>query len=116
MNRVRDIPPLRSMPYKLDAALYNQARLGVLRLCNPLMLELENLAIDLVLEDSCWTGYHYMQIALPLIAFDGFDTARSSLDAPVGCTLHLFHHHSWLQLPRILLALDAELRKQLAAK
>ncbi len=116
MNRVRDLPPIRSIPYSLDAALYNHARLALLRIGNPLELELEYLGIDLVLEKSCWTGYHCLQISLPLIAWDGFDTSRSALDAPVGCTVHLYHHHSWLQLPRILLALDKELQAQLSEK
>lgn len=116
MNRVRDVPPLRSMPYTLDAALYNHVRLALLRIGNPLELELEKLCIDLVLEKTCWVGYHCQQISLPLIAWDGFDSGRSALDAPVGCTLHLYHHHSWLQMPKILSALDEELQLRLSAK
>ncbi|MGA8146662.1 MAG: hypothetical protein WB870_03690 [Gallionellaceae bacterium] len=116
MNRVRDLPPIRSMPYTLDAVLYNRVRLALLRIRNPLELELEKLGIDLVLEKTCWVGYHCLQISLPLIAWNGFDPARSALDSPVGCTLHLYHHHSWLQLPRVLLALDKELQLQLLSK
>ncbi len=116
MNLVRDIPPLRSVPYMLDAALYNHVRLALLRIANPLELELERLGIDMVLEKTCWVGYHSQQMSLPLIAWDGFDTNRSALDAPVGCTMHLYHHHSWLQMPKILLALDEVLQLRLAAK
>lgn len=114
MNHLRDLPPIRSIPYALDAALYNRARLALLRISNPLELELERLGIDLVLENTCWVGYHCQQISLPLIAWEGFDSSRSALDAPVACTVHLYHHHSWLQLPRILLALDKELQLQLS--
>ncbi|MEO8333296.1 MAG: hypothetical protein ABI479_12760 [Gallionella sp.] len=114
MNRLRDIPPMRSIPYKMDAALYNRARLALLRIKNPLELELEGLAIDLALENTCWVGYHSYQISLPLIAWDGFDRSRSALDAPVGCTMHLYHHRSWLHAPGILLALDKELQVQLS--
>lgn len=116
MNLVRDIPAIRSMPYTLDAALYNRARLALLRIGNPLELELEKTGIDLVLENTRWVGYHCQQVSLPLIAWDGFDPGRSALDAPVACTLHLYHHHSWLQLPRILQALDKELQLLLTAK
>lgn len=116
MNLVRDIPPLRSIPYMLDAALYNHARLALLRIGNPLELELEKIGIDLVLEKTCWVGYHSQQISLPLIAWEGFDTTRSALDMPVACTMHLYHHHSWLQMPKILSALDNELQLQLSAK
>jgi len=116
MNLVRDIPPLRSIPYMLDAGLYNHARLALLRIGNPLELALENIGIDLVLENSCWVGYHCQQTSLPLIAWEGFDSHRSALDTPVGCTMHLYHHHSWLQMPGILTALDAQLQLQLAAK
>ena len=115
MNLVRDIPPIRSVPYALDAALYNHVRLALLRIANPLELELEKLGIDMVLEKTCWVGYHCQQTSLPLIAWDGFDT-RSALDMPVGCTMHLYHHHSWLQMPKILSAMDEELRLRLAGK
>jgi hypothetical protein len=116
MNLVRDIPPLRSVPYTLDAALYNHVRLALLRIANPLELELEKLDIDMVLEKTCWVGYHSQQISLPLIAWDGFDSTRSALDAPVGCTMHLYHHHSWLQMPKILSAMDVELQLRLSAQ
>lgn len=116
MNLVRDIPPLRSIPTTLDATLYNHVRLALLRIGNPLELELEQLGIDMVLENACWVGYNCHQVSLPLIAWDGFDTHRNALDAPVACTMHLYHNHSWLQMPKILLALDEELRLRLSAK
>jgi len=116
MNLVRDIPPLRSIPYRLDAELYNHVRLALLRIGNPLELELENIGIDLVLEDSCWVGYHCQQTSLPLIAWEGFDSQRSTLYTPVACTMHLYHHHSWLQMPKILTALDAQLQRLLKAQ
>ena len=114
MGLVCDISPIRSMPYAIDAVLYNHARLALLRFGSPLELELEKLAIDLVLENTCWVGYYAYQVTVPLIAWDGFDTGRSSLDAPVGCTLHLYHHHAWLQLSRVLLALDKALLGRLS--
>lgn len=116
MNLVRDIPPLRSIPYLLDAVHYNHVRLALLRIGNPLELELEKLGIDMVLEKTCWVGYHWQQISLPLIAWNDFDTTRSALDRPVGCTMHLYHHHSWLQMPKILLAIDEELQLRLTGK
>jgi hypothetical protein len=116
MNLVRDVTPIRSIPYTLEAALYNRARLALLRIGNPLELELEGLAIDIVLENTSWVGYYSHQTSLPLIAWDGFDTGRNALDAPVGCTMHLYHHHSWLQSPRVLQALDNALQSMLSAK
>jgi hypothetical protein len=116
MNLVRDVPPIRSIPYTLEAVLYNRARLALLRIGNPLELELEGLAIDIVLENTCWIGYHSHQTSLPLIAWDGFETGRNALDAPVGCIMHLYHHHSWLQSPRVLQALDNELHLLLSEK
>jgi hypothetical protein len=116
MNRVRDVPAIRSMPYTLDAALYNHVRLALLRIGNPLEVELEKLGIDMVLEKTCWIGYHCQQLSLPLIGWDEFDTRRSALNTPVACIMHLYHQHSWLQMPKILLALDKELQLRLAAK
>jgi len=86
MNRVRDIPAIRSIPYTLDAALYNRVRLALLRIANPLEIELEKLAIDLVLEKTCWVAYYSHQTSLPLIAWDGFDQHRSALDVLPSAT------------------------------
>ena len=116
MNLVRDMPPIRSIPYTLEAALYNRARLALLRIGNPLELELEVQGIDIVLENACWVGYYSHQTSLPLIAWDGFETGRNALDAPVSCVMHLYHHHSWLQSTRVLQALDNALQKLLSAK
>lgn len=116
MNPVRNIPAMRSMPCTLEAALYNQARLALLRIADPLEIELEKLGIDMVLEKTCWVGYHCQQISLPLISWDGFDQSRNALDAPVACTMHLYHQHSWLRMPQILLALEKELQLRLSVK
>lgn len=116
MNPVRNIPAIRSIPSTLEAALYNRVRLALLRIANPLELELEKLGIDMVLEQTRWVGYHCRQISLPLISWDGFDTHRSALDTPVACTMHLYHNHSWLRMPNILSATDEVLQLRLAAK
>lgn len=116
MNLLRDIPAIRSISFALDATLYNHARLALVRIGNPLELELCSLAIDMVLENACWVGYYSYQTSLPLIAWDGFDQNRSALDAPVGCTMHLYHQHSWLQMPKILSAMDVALQSRLSAK
>ncbi len=116
MKLLRDIPPIRILPYTVDAPLYNHARLVLLRFGSPLELELERLAIDLVLENACWIGYCSYQVSLPLIAWDRFDAGRISLDSPVGCMMHLYHHHAWLQLARVLLALDKALLERLSVK
>ncbi|WP_455220755.1 hypothetical protein [Kaarinaea lacus] len=36
-----EVIPLRIFPHKMDAALYNTIRLGILRIANPLILTLE---------------------------------------------------------------------------
>lgn len=116
MSPLRDLPPLRSVPFRVDARLYNHARLALLRIGCPLELELESMDVDLVLERRYWVGYHSRQIALPLLAWEGFETARDALDAPVACTMHLYHHHAWLQHARVLLEMDRRLEILLAAK
>jgi hypothetical protein len=116
MKMLRDIPAMRSIPCTLDATLYNRARLAMLRISDPLELELKELGVDLVLEHACWIGYYSYQTSLPLIAWDSFDHVRSALNAPVACTMHLYHCHSWLQMPRILLALDEKLQLCILAK
>jgi hypothetical protein len=106
MNLVRDIPPIRSIPFFIDAALYNRARLALLRHGEPVEVELDGLAVDMVLEKKCWMVYFAYQTSLPLIAWNDFESKRSSLNAPVACTMHLYHQHAWLQSQRCLQALD----------
>jgi hypothetical protein len=106
MNLVRDIPPIRSIPFFLEAELYNRASHDGF-----LEVELEGIAIDMVLEKNCWTGYLNYQTSLPMIAWNDFETRRSALNAPVACTMHLYHQQAWLQSQRCLQALDNVLQK-----
>jgi len=100
MNFLRDIPPLRSIPYALDAALYNHVRLALLRIGTPLELELEKLGIDMVLEKACWVGYHVQQISLPLIACGRFRYQSQC----AGCAGRM--HHA--PVPPAFMAANAE--------
>lgn len=110
MNHLRDLPPIRSVNCIIDASLYNHSRLALIRIKSPLELELEGLAVDMVLEHKHWVAYHYLQVSLPLISWENFETGRDAINEPVNCTMHLYHLHSWLQYPRILQALDRELQ------
>ena len=111
MNLVRDIPPIRSIPFFLEAELYNRARLALLRHDGFLEVELDGIAIDMVLKKNCWTGYFNYQTSMPMIAWNDFETRRSALNAPVACTMHLYHQQAWLQSQRCLQALDNVLQK-----
>jgi hypothetical protein len=46
-----------------------------------------------------------------MIAWNDFETRRSALNAPVACTMHLYHQQAWLQSQRCLQALDNVLQK-----
>ncbi len=113
MQRVRDIPALRSMQYALEPAFFNHARLSLLRLGCPLELEMERLQVVLELERQRWTAFSLQQDGLPLIQWKNFEHARNALDRPVACTLLLYHYHSWLIFPQVLVEMDRQLHAQL---
>ena len=65
MNLVRDIPPIRSIPFFLEAELYNRARLALLRHDGFLEVELDGIAIDMVLKKTA--GRDISIIKLPCL-------------------------------------------------
>lgn len=116
IDRVRDIPPLRTLPYTMPAAHYNHIKLALLRLGSPLELELPRFGLALILDRRSWLGLSLWQEWLPMIEWTRFDTrSRRGLDQPVACELRLYHVHAGLLMGPALEALDEVLQDRLAA-
>ncbi|MDA8362855.1 MAG: hypothetical protein M0Z84_03320 [Gammaproteobacteria bacterium] len=109
--RLRDIPPLRSLPQSVEAVRYNRVRLALRRLANPLQLELPR-GIDLFLEDRSWLCLHGAS-ELPLIEWAEFTPAGRALHEPVPCVMHVYHVHAGLIGSTLLAAMDAMLEARL---
>lgn len=109
MRYVRDIPALRTMQYSLEPSAYNHVRLSLLRLGCPLELQIERLQVMLELDHKRWTAFSAHESGLPLIQWKNFEHPRRGLDQPVECTLLLYHYHSWLMFPQVLVEMDRQL-------
>ncbi|HKJ21633.1 MAG TPA: hypothetical protein VKA13_00970 [Gammaproteobacteria bacterium] len=101
---VRDIIPIRTLPKVMQAVYYNRVRLALLRLGNPLRLEMPGLrGIDVILDDSAWMAVDRNQVDMPLLAWTDFDSRRrEALHQAVPCRMHLYHFHAGLLMGDLL--------------
>ena len=113
-TRLRDIPPLRSLPLSVEAVRYNRVRLALRRLANPLRLELPR-GIDMFLEDTSWLCMHG-ESEFPLVEWAEFAPSGRALHEPVRCVMHLYHVHAGLISSTSLATMDALLQARLAKK
>ncbi len=115
-RRIRNLAPLRSLPKTVKAQYYNRVRLALMRLENPLHVQLdEELGqMDMLLSDDEWLCVDRARDDLPLLAWTGFEIQeRDALHAPVRCTLLLYHAHAGLLIGRTLPILDRVLQRKL---
>jgi len=116
MTLMRELPPLRSLPRRLEAACYNRVRLALRRLGRPLRLALpQHRGIEAVLDDDAWVCVDTTRDDLPVLAWRAFAVqGRDSLHRPVDCRLELYHYHAGLIMGSALEALEAALHARLA--
>lgn len=112
-----DIQPLRVVQKQVDAACYNQVRLGLRRLPRPLRLQLpRHRGLELVLDDEGWLCVDAARNDLPVLAWHDFDACgRSALHEPVVCRLNMYHIHAGLVMGTVLEDAEGILRERLAA-
>lgn len=99
---------LRTIPKLIQASDYNEVRMGLLRIANPLRIELNELrCVDCLLDDYAWVCVDQCHNDLPLLAWVAFETHnRSALNEPVRCELRIYHRHAGLIMGPALEALD----------
>lgn len=112
--RLGELVPLRTLPKTLDAACYNRVRLALLRLDNPLRVELPRLRVEMRLDDTAWLCYRPYESHLPLLAWTAFETRNRALHEPVPCKLHLYHFHAGLLMSVVLSDLNTVLDEHLS--
>ncbi len=114
-SRLNSIPVLNSAPCSVPAARYNQVRLALRRLANPLRFELPGLrSLDMILEDGLWVIVDRDLNDIPIVAWTDFE-ARDSLHTPLQCTLRHYHAHATVIIDKALKALDGILAQRLAS-
>ena len=110
-TRLNDIPTLKSRATTVTAERYNRVRLALLRLENPLRIELPKLrSLDFILEDETWAIIDRDLNDMPVAAWTDFEH-RAALHLPVHCMLRYYHAHAdavmdkaWQKLDEILIA------------
>ena len=107
--------PLRTLAKRIDAGYYNRVRLGLMRLSNPLRIELAELHVEVVFKDDLWMCVS-QDAKTPLLTWTDFDTQRTGLHQPVACTLHLYHIHAGLLAAIALESTHEILRQRLGAR
>lgn len=114
-SRIEDIPKLKTEPSSIEGAHFNQVRLALLRLENPLRLKLPGLrGMDIILDDKSWVCVDRTLYDLPVIAWTDFGhIEREGLHEPVPCLLHYYHVHADLITETVLSAVFVELGKRL---
>lgn len=113
---IHDIQPLRVMPKTIEAAYYNHVRLALLRLGNPLRVELpHHRDLEIIVNNCRWLCVDSNCNNQPIMAWLNFDTSKhnTALHEPVPCQLHLYHMHAGLIMGSVLDALDQSLLEKL---
>jgi hypothetical protein len=103
-SRLDDMPRYSTEPCTLDAALFNQVRLAMLRFSQPLRFPLAGLRhLEMVIEEDTWVCIDNSLNDFPILAWVDFDAHhRDSLHEPVACTLYTYHCHADMITDRVL--------------
>ena len=115
-SRLDEVPVLKTLRAEVPAAHFNRLRLAVLRLGEPLRLELPKLRhLDLLVAREVWICVDRMLYDLPVVAWTDFEEqGRAALHEPVVCTVRIFHAHADVVMPAVFSEAERVLRKRLA--
>jgi hypothetical protein len=112
-----DLPciALRTFPKLIEANCYNRARLALHRLGRPLRVAIDgHRGLEVILDDRCWLCVDSFHDDVPVLAWCRFDTkGRWDLQAPVCCSLEVYHIHGGLVMGSVLEALKPALDQRL---
>lgn len=106
---------LRTFPKLIEAACYNRVRLALHRLGRPLRVAIGgHRGLEVILDDLCWLCVDSFHNDVPVLAWCQFDTRdRSNLQAPVRCSLEVYHLHGGLVMGSVLEVLEPALDQHL---
>lgn len=114
-TRLDDVPVMKSQTVLIEAKRYNQIRLALLRLGNPLRFEIPNLrGIDILLDDKAWACVDRTLHDFPVLAWIEFHKKRSTLHEPISSKLLYYHLHAHLIVDTVYRAMDKTISTYLA--
>ncbi len=114
-SRLNDIPVYERMAGVVDAPTFNQIRLALLRLNNPLRCPLRSLrGLDMLLTDDAWVCVDRTLNDVPVVAWIDFQThSRNALHEPVACELRYYHAHAHMIIGTLFNDISLELNGRL---
>lgn len=94
--RLDQIPTLHTRPARLEARLYNEVRLAIVRANGTLRIPLAGLrGMDMILDRRAWICVDRTFYDLPVLAWADFEhAARTGLHLPLACRVHYYHIHA----------------------
>lgn len=107
---LKDAVVLRTLPRRIEAGCFNRVHLALLRVSNPLYIELPKLRLEFILTKKLWVAYSLIH-RLPMLAWTDFKLAERGLHESVPCQMHLYHVHAGLLISTSLDALDTFLKE-----
>ena len=113
---INSIDPLKIMPKVITAVCYNHARLAMLRISNPLRVEIpDHTGLEVILNNQHWLCVDGFQGDQPIMAWCDFDTQNhnAALHEPIPCQLRLYHTHASLIMGSALDSLNQALVEKL---
>lgn len=115
-KRLSELTALRVMPKRVEARCFNDARVALHRIGNPLRIALpDHRGLEVIVAEDAWLCVDSLQEDLPVLAWCEFaGTAREGLHEPVACELRLYHLHAGLIMGSAVDALTEALDTLLA--
>lgn len=106
---------LRTMPKTVEASVYNHVRLALRRLGAPLRVVVPgHRGLEIILDNHRWLCIDANAEDQPVMAWTDFAShGRDDLQAPVTCTLELYHRFAGLVMGSALDSLDEALHERL---
>lgn len=103
------------MPKIIEASVYNHVRLALRRIGCPLRVSVPgHRGLELILDNDVWLCVDANAEDQPIMAWVDFSIrGRNDLQAPVTCTLELYHRFAGLVMGSVLDSLDEKLAEQL---
>lgn len=114
-NRLDDIPVYERNRGHVDAPIYNQIRLTLLRTGDPLRCALPSLrGLDVVLTDDAWACVDRTLNDIPVVAWTDFKIHdRNALHEPVQCEQRFYHAHAHMIVATVFADLAQALSRRL---
>jgi len=106
---------LRTLPKTIEASVYNHVRLALRRLGAPLRIAVpDHRGLEIILDHHLWLCVDANAEDQPVMAWKEFASqGRDDLQAPVACTLELYHRFAGLVMGSALDALGEALHERL---